>query len=110
MTRENDSLEVHIDINSNTKVLFFQAFATGTQPFRRIIRSTPLPNAFSTLMKLDQDQTCSLHYAADMCRALTDGLLKMDAVVQVRGEVVSADLDDTVSLILLNRQEKGSSC
>ncbi|KAL1990279.1 hypothetical protein VTN49DRAFT_6118 [Thermomyces lanuginosus] len=85
------------EVPSNTKVLFFQAFATGTQPFRRIIRSTPLPNAFSTLMKLDQDQTCSLHYAADMCRALTDGLLKMDAVVQVRGEVVSADLDDTTS-------------
>ena len=82
--------------NSNTKVSFFQAYATGVQPFRTIIENTRLPNAFSTMAKLDQEKTCHLHYAADMVRELTDGLMKMEQVYACRGFVTAANLSDTV--------------
>ncbi|KAL1986916.1 hypothetical protein VTN96DRAFT_5333 [Rasamsonia emersonii] len=85
------------EVPSNTKVSFFQAFATAVQPFRNVIRSTPTPNAFSVMTKLEQNETCSLHYAVDMCRALTDGLVKMDQVYQYRGTVIGADLRDKSS-------------
>lgn len=48
------------------------------------------------MTKLEQNETCSLHYAVDMCRALTDGLVKMDQVYQYRGTVTGAELRDKV--------------
>lgn len=54
------------------------------------------PNAFSVMNKLDQDETCSLHYAADLIKDLTAGLLKMKQVSAFRGEVRSADFEDQV--------------
>lgn len=47
--------------------------------------------------KLDQDETCSLHYAADMIKDLTAGLMKMKQVSPFRGEVMSANFEDNVS-------------
>jgi hypothetical protein len=46
--------------------------------------------------KLEQSETCSLHYAVDMCRALSDGLMKMDQVIPYRGVVTAADLKEKV--------------
>lgn len=70
----------------------FQSYAQAVQPFRNVISSTPTPNAFSTMTKLDQNKGCHLSYAADMCRALTDGLLKLDQVYKCQGIVTAADL------------------
>lgn len=80
-------------IISNTKVALFQAFATAVQPFRSVINNSRIPNAFTTMAKLDQDKTCHLHHAADVVRALTDGLLKTDQVLACRGHVTAANLD-----------------
>lgn len=66
------------------------------QPFRTVVENTRLPNAFSTVAKLDQDKTCHLHYAADMVRSLTDGLLKMEQVQACRGFVTAANLAERV--------------
>lgn len=82
--------------DSNTKVSYFRSYATGVQPFRNIVQTTKPPNAFSVMNKLDQDETCSLHYAADMIKDLTAGLLKMRQVSQFQGEVMSADYEDQV--------------
>lgn len=82
---------------SNTKVSFFEAYATAVQPFRNVVRTTPVPNAFTTMMKLDQNQTCSLHYAVDVLKVLIDGLVKHDQVHPCRGMVTKADLKDKVS-------------
>ncbi|OKL56782.1 hypothetical protein UA08_07813 [Talaromyces atroroseus] len=82
------------EVPSNTKVSFFRSYATSVQPFRNIVQSTRTPNAFSVMNKLDQDDTCSLHYAADMCKDLTAGLLKMKQVSHYRGEVTSANFED----------------
>ncbi|KAJ5677391.1 uncharacterized protein N7477_003024 [Penicillium maclennaniae] len=51
----------------------------------------------STLAKLDQEKTCHLHYAADMIRDLTDGLIKMDPVHAYRGFVTAANLVEKTS-------------
>lgn len=85
------------EVPSNTKVSFFASYATGVQPFRSIVQTTRTPNAFSIMNKLDADETCSLHYAADMCKELTAGLAKMKQVSQYRGEVTSANYEDSKS-------------
>ncbi|KAL4977806.1 pyridine nucleotide-disulfide oxidoreductase-domain-containing protein [Aspergillus desertorum] len=85
------------EVPSNTKVALFQAFATAVQPFRSVINSTRIPNAFTTMAKLDQEKTCHLHHAADVVRALTDGIVKMDQVHACRGHVTAANLDHTRS-------------
>ena len=72
------------------------------------------------MAKLDENKTCSLHYAADMCRALIDGLA--DQVDQCRGIVTGADLAEnsvsvpypipkvSIPLILISRsQQDGQS-
>ncbi|KAL4872194.1 hypothetical protein BDV12DRAFT_151672 [Aspergillus spectabilis] len=85
------------EVPSNTKVALFQAFATAVQPFRSVIGSTRIPNAFTTMAKLDQEKTCHLHHAADVVRALIDGVVKMDQVHACRGHVTAANLDYTRS-------------
>ncbi|KAL5337816.1 pyridine nucleotide-disulfide oxidoreductase-domain-containing protein [Aspergillus crustosus] len=85
------------EVPSNTKVALFQAFATAVQPFRSVISSTRIPNVFTTMAKLDQEKTCHLHHAADVVRALTDGLVKMEQVHACRGHVTAANLDYTRS-------------
>ncbi|KAJ5458281.1 hypothetical protein N7475_009669 [Penicillium sp. IBT 31633x] len=85
------------EVPSNTKVSLFHAFATATQPFQKVINNTKAPNAFSALAKLDQESTCTLGYAADMVRSLTDGLLKMDEVYACHGSVKSANLNEATA-------------
>ncbi|EAW15118.1 uncharacterized protein ACLA_057740 [Aspergillus clavatus NRRL 1] len=85
------------EVPSNTKVSFFQAYATGVQPFRAVVSSSRIPNAFTTLAKLDQDKTCQLEHGAEMVEALTEGIVKMDRVVQCRGLVVAANLAENTS-------------
>lgn len=87
------------EVPSNTKVSLFQAYATSLAPFRSVIESTPRPNAFTTLAKLDQEKTCHLHYAADMIRGLTDGLIKMDQVHACQGFVTAASLNSRVNTV-----------
>ncbi|KAG0157376.1 hypothetical protein PDIDSM_4561 [Penicillium digitatum] len=85
------------EVPSNTKVSLFQAFAKATQPFQKVIDNTKTPNAFTKLAKLDQEATCTLGFAADMVRGLTDGLMKMEEVYACHGFVKSANLNETVS-------------
>ncbi|KAJ5449771.1 uncharacterized protein N7458_006220 [Penicillium daleae] len=85
------------EVPSNTKVALFQAYATAVQPFQTVIENTPRPNAFTTMAKLDQEKTCHLHYAADMIRGITDGLIKMDRVHACRGFVTAANLSSRTS-------------
>lgn len=82
-------------LSSNTKVSLFQAYATAVQPFQTILDNARAPNAFSAMAKLDQDKTCHLHYAADMTRALTDGLIEMEQVDACRGFVTAANLSES---------------
>ncbi|GAB1207782.1 Monooxygenase AgnR1 [Aspergillus pseudonomiae] len=85
------------EVPSNTKVALFQAYATAVQPFRSVINSTRIPSPFSTMAKLDQEKTCHLHHAADMVRALSEGITKMDQVYACRGYVTAANLVENTS-------------
>ncbi|KAE8150989.1 pyridine nucleotide-disulfide oxidoreductase-domain-containing protein [Aspergillus avenaceus] len=85
------------EVPSNTKVAFFQAYATAVQPFRTVINSTRIPSPFSTMAKLDQEKTCHLHHAADVVRGLTEGIVKMDQVYACRGAVTAANLVERTS-------------
>jgi hypothetical protein len=49
------------------------------------------------MAKLDQEKTCHLHYAADMIRGLTNGLVKMEQVYAYQGFVTAATLSSRVS-------------
>ncbi|KAL4774072.1 hypothetical protein BDW60DRAFT_215494 [Aspergillus nidulans var. acristatus] len=98
------------EVPSNTKVALFQAYATATQPFRSVINSTRIPNAFTTMAKLDQHKTCHLHHAADVARALIEGLVKMDQVHACRGHVTAANLDQRLDLdVVLKPSELASA-
>ncbi|KAE8372365.1 pyridine nucleotide-disulfide oxidoreductase-domain-containing protein [Aspergillus bertholletiae] len=85
------------EVPSNTKVGLFQAYATAVQPFRTVINNTRIPSPFSTMAKLDQEKTCHLHHAADMVRALTEGITKMEQVYACRGHVTAANLVEKTS-------------
>ena len=64
------------------------------------MNTSPTPNPFATLAKLDQDKTCHLHHAGDMVRALTDGIAKMDQIYQCRGVVTAANQSGSVSFLV----------
>lgn len=61
-------------VPSNTKVALFSKFATECAAFRSIAEES------KTLKHLDQDldqnRGCSLNFASELCKELTDGLLK----------------------------------
>ena len=76
----------------------FQQYSTVLQPFRKVINTTPIPNAFTKLAKLEQEKTCHLQHAADMVQALTDGLGKLDQICKYQGIVTAADLSEKVCL------------
>ena len=88
------------EVPSNTKVKLFLEYAKAVEPFRKIVKDTPSPNPFTTLQKLDQENTCHLYHAADMTQALTDGVGKMDQVSKCRGFVTAANLADKVSSLI----------
>lgn len=48
------------------------------------------------MAKLEQEKTCHLHHAADVVRALTDGIVKMEQVLPCRGAVTAANLSEHV--------------
>ncbi|RMZ80131.1 hypothetical protein DV737_g3192, partial [Chaetothyriales sp. CBS 132003] len=82
------------EVPSNTKVKLFLDFAQAVKPFQDIIDTTPSPNPVTHLEQLDQNQHCTIADAADMCRMLTDGLLKRDDVTAVFGNVNAANWAD----------------
>ncbi|KAK6210501.1 hypothetical protein LQW54_006109 [Pestalotiopsis sp. IQ-011] len=89
------------EVPSNTRVALFVTYATATAAFREVIENTPTPNAFTRLTDLPQDQTCSLKYAGDLLRMLSDGLARNKRVQCFQGRataVTSIDDERTWSL------------
>ncbi|KAL3421440.1 hypothetical protein PVAG01_07885 [Phlyctema vagabunda] len=78
------------EVPSNTKVKFFTGFADGVQAFKSIEKETPGPNALTHLRGLDQEKTCHIAQAADMCLMLTKGLDEKKGVWKQKGAVTTA--------------------
>jgi alpha-1,3/alpha-1,6-mannosyltransferase len=85
--------------NSNTKVKRFVMYADGVSPFREIAKDTPTPNAYSHLKSLEQEATCHIAEAADLCIMFTKALDKSKGVDQQLGTVCGASWSDVSSYI-----------
>lgn len=69
-------------------------YAEGVEPFRKIAEDTPKPNAFNHLKELNQEDTCHIAQAADLCIMLTKGLDGSKGVDKQFGSVASAIWSD----------------
>jgi alpha-1,3/alpha-1,6-mannosyltransferase len=69
-------------------------YAEGVSPFREIAKETPTPNAYSHLKGLNQEDTCHIAEAADLCIMLTKGLDTSKGVDKQIGSVSSAQWSD----------------
>lgn len=96
------------EVPSNTKVKRFVAYADGVSPFQEIIKETPAPNAYTTLKILDQEDTCFIEQAADLCIMLTKGLDESKGVYKQVGKVSRASWSDSSnwSVIIKSAHEK----
>jgi alpha-1,3/alpha-1,6-mannosyltransferase len=75
-------------------VKLFVAYADAVSSFREIVEKTPTPNAYSHLQSLEQEKTCHIAQAADLCIMLTKGLDKSQDVFKQRGRVSNASHSD----------------
>ncbi|PQE33166.1 pyridine nucleotide-disulfide oxidoreductase-domain-containing protein [Rutstroemia sp. NJR-2017a WRK4] len=82
------------EVPSNTKVKFFTQYADAVKPFREIAEETPEPNAYSHMKGLDQEKTCHIAQAADLCLMLTKGFNKGKGVQKQLGRVSAASWSD----------------
>ena len=80
---------------SNTKVKRFVAYAEGVSPFLDVANETPSPNAYTHIKQLEQEDTCHIAQAADLCIMLTKGLNKSKGVFKQLGKVSSASWTDS---------------
>lgn len=65
-------------------------YAEGVKPFRDLIQEATEPNAYSHLKSLDQEDTCHIAQAADMCIMFTKALDESKGVYKQVGNVESA--------------------
>jgi alpha-1,3/alpha-1,6-mannosyltransferase len=86
------------EVPSNTKVKFFTMYADAVKPFREIAEETPEPNAYSHMKGLDQEKTCHIAQAADICLMLTKGFNKGKGVHKQLGRVAAASWSNVSSL------------
>lgn len=78
-------------VPSNTKVKRFVDYADALDTFQKIIAEAPGPgNAYKHMRKLDQEDTCRVGEAAELCLLLTRGLDKFETVHKTTGIVNSA--------------------
>lgn len=69
-------------------------YAEGVEPFLTIAEEAEKPNAFTHLKELDQEDTCHIAQAADLCIMLTKGLDESKSVDKKLGSVASARWTD----------------
>lgn len=69
-------------------------YAEEILPFRQIAEETPAPNAYSHLKGLEQEDTCHIAQAADLCVMFTKGLDASKGVDKHIGAVSSAEWSD----------------
>lgn len=82
------------EVPSNTRVKRFISYAEGVKAFRDVAKETPTPNAYQHLKDLDQEATCHIAEAADLCIMLTNGLDESKGVHKHLGKVSNASWSD----------------
>jgi alpha-1,3/alpha-1,6-mannosyltransferase len=74
------------------------SYAEGVSPFRDIAKETPTPNAYTHLKGLNQETTCHIAEAADLCIMLTKGLDQSRGVYKQAGQVSDASWSEVSTL------------
>ncbi|KAL2069675.1 hypothetical protein VTL71DRAFT_14354 [Oculimacula yallundae] len=85
------------EVPSNTKVKRFATYADAVTPFLEIAKETRTPNAYTHLKSLDQEDTCYIAQAADLCLMLTEGLNESRGVHKQLGDVSDASWSDSTN-------------
>jgi len=70
------------------------SYAEGVPVFKQIAEETEAPNAITYLKSLDQENTCHIAQAADLCLMLTKGLDESKGVYKQLGHVSYASWSD----------------
>ncbi|KAK7746034.1 hypothetical protein SLS53_002756 [Cytospora paraplurivora] len=96
------------EVPSNTKVKFFTQYADGVEALRTVSRETPEPNAMSHLLSLDQEKTCHIAQAADLCLMLTKGLDEGKSVFKHRGTVTDAAWSNSTWTVSISPSDSSS--
>lgn len=97
------------EVPSNTKVELFLKYARGVGPLNHIVQTTPTPNAVTALEELPQDETCSLSYAGDLLKMLSDGLRSHDRVEPCYGIVSEASRQNEEWSLTVNDSTSGKA-
>lgn len=96
------------EVPSNTKVKFFTRYGEGVEVFRTIAKETPEPNAMSHLLSLDQEKTCHIAQAADLCLMLTKGLDEGKGVSKQQGSVTDAAWSNSTWTVSISPSDSSS--
>ncbi|RDW66100.1 hypothetical protein BP6252_09735 [Coleophoma cylindrospora] len=83
------------EVPSNTRVKRFAGYLDGVEVFKQIEKEMPKPNGMTQLRSLDQENTCHIAEAADMCMSLTEGLNEERGVWKQQGSVTKAAWSET---------------
>lgn len=75
------------------------SYAEGVKAFRDVAKETPRPNAYSHLANLDQEATCHIAEAADLCIMLTRGLDESKGVHKQLGRAKGASWSDASTFL-----------
>lgn len=75
------------------------SYAEGVKAFRDVAQEARKPNAYSHLKDLDQEATCYIAEAADLCIMLTEGLNETKGVHKYLGKVSKASWSDVSTLL-----------
>ncbi|OCF78403.1 hypothetical protein I204_00343 [Kwoniella mangroviensis CBS 8886] len=94
--------ELYREISSNTKVGIYLDAVDSSATCRRIIDTTPGPNAMTELKKIDRDETCQLSLAGDMIEMIEEGISKDGGVEKIRGDVEEIRLKGSTWSVGLN--------
>ena len=104
--------EYYREVPSNTKVKLFIDFATGTEPFRQVVRGHPspgssdksnwngevskrdVPDKLEAMRHLEPEKGCQLSYPADMSLMLAEGLTEFPGVTKHIGRVTEASFNE----------------
>jgi len=72
-------------------------YAEGVKAFRDLVKEIPEPNAYSHLKSLNQEETCHIAEAADLCILFTKNLDASKGVHKQLGNVDSASWSEVYS-------------
>jgi alpha-1,3/alpha-1,6-mannosyltransferase len=77
----------------------FVDYAEGVQAFRDVLKEMGRPNAYTHLKGLDQEDTCHIAQAADLCVMLTKGLDEEKGVFKQFGSVSRASWSEVITIL-----------